>query len=93
LRSPQGFSSSPGPLPEQYPGWGDTGWVHAGKRERCNAAIDIAAEYSAQACVTAGGVPRPFRRCLSARHLHRRVDGGRGEVLYRCYGEASVWCR
>ena len=77
----------------QYPGWGDTGWVHASKRECCNAAIEIAAEYSAQACVTAGGVPRPFagasqRGTCTAEWME---DGG--EVLYRCSRAASVWCR
>ena len=78
----------------QYAGWGDTGWVYASKRDCCNAAIDIAAQYSAQACVTAGGVPRPFagasqRGTCSAEWMQ---DGG-GGLLYRCYGEASVWCR
>jgi hypothetical protein len=78
----------------QYPGWGDTGWVYASKRECCNAAIEIAAHYSAQTCVTAGGVPRPFagssqRGTCSAEWMQQ--EGG--AVLYRCYGEASVWCR
>jgi hypothetical protein len=77
----------------QYPGWGDTGWVHASKRECCNEAIAIAAEYSAQACMTAGGLPRSFagssqRGTCSAEWMQ---DGG--AILYRCYGEASVWCR
>ena len=78
----------------QYPGWGDTGWVYASKRECCNAAIEIAASYSAQACVTTGGVPRPFagasqRGTCSAEWM----QAGSGGLLYRCYGEASVWCR
>ena len=78
----------------QYPGWGDTGWVYASKRECCNAAIEIAASYSAQACVNTGGVPRPFagasqRGTCSAEWMQ---DGG-GGLLYRCQGEASVWCR
>jgi hypothetical protein len=78
----------------QYPGWGDTGWVYASKRECCNAAIEIAAQYSGQACVTAGGVPRPFagsaqRGTCSAEWMQDEAGG----VLYRCYGEASVWCR
>jgi hypothetical protein len=77
----------------QYPGWGDTGWVYASKRDCCNAAIEIAAEYSAQACITSGGVPRPFagssqRGTCSSEWM--QADGG---MLYRCYGEASVWCR
>jgi len=79
----------------QYPGWGDTGWVSASKRDCCNAAIDLAAQYSAQACVAAGGVPRPFagasqRGTCSAEWMQ---DQGGGGLLYRCYGEASVWCR
>src|SRR5207249_967564 len=40
---------------------GDTGWVYASKRECCNAAIDMAASYGAEACTTVGGVPAPFR--------------------------------
>lgn len=78
----------------QYPAWGDTGWVYASKRECCNAAIAIAAEYSAEACVTAGGVPRPFmgggqRGSCTAEWMQDDAGG----LLYRCYGEASVWCR
>jgi hypothetical protein len=78
----------------QYPGWGDTGWAYASKRECCNAAIEIAAQYSAQACIDAGGVPRPFagssqRGTCSAEW----TQGAGGDLLYRCYGEASVWCR
>src|SRR5262245_9316602 len=78
----------------QYPGWGDTGWVYASKRDCCNAAIDIAAEYSAQACMTAGGVPRPFagasQRGTCSSEWTQADDGS---LLYRCYGEAAVWCR
>ena len=78
----------------QYAGWGDTGWVYASKRECCNAAIDLAAQYSAQACATTGGVPRPFagasqRGTCSAEWM----QDGAGGLLYRCYGEATVWCR
>lgn len=78
----------------QYPGWGDTGWVYGSKRDCCNAAIEIAATYSANACVNSGGVPRPFagasqRGTCSADWM--QDDGG--ALLYRCYGEASVWCR
>jgi hypothetical protein len=77
----------------QYPGWGDTGWVYASKRDCCNAAIEIAAGYSAEACATTGGVPRAFagtsqRGTCSAEWMQQD-----GDVLYRCYGEASVWCR
>ena len=78
----------------QYPGWGDTGWVYASKRECCNAAIEIAASYSAQACVSTGGVPRPFagasQRGTCSAEWMQDADGS---VLYRCEGEASVWCR
>ena len=78
----------------QYPGWGDTGWVYASKRDCCNAAIEIAASYSAQACINTGGVPRPFagasqRGTCSAEWM----QDDSGNLLYRCNGEASVWCR
>ena len=78
----------------QYPGWGDTGWVYASKRDCCNAAIDIAAQYSAGACTNVGGVPRPFagssqRGTCSAEWMQDE----NGAVLFRCYGEAAVWCR
>jgi hypothetical protein len=78
---------------EQYQGWGDTGWVYASKRECCDAAIAIAQDYSAAACETSGGVPRPFMGggqrgvCKSD---WTQSDGG---LLYRCYAEAAVWCR
>ena len=79
---------------EQYQGWGDTGWVYASKRDCCNAAINIAAEYSAQACINMGGVPRPFagasQRGTCTSEWTQDQQGG---LLYRCYGEASVWCR
>jgi hypothetical protein len=78
----------------QYPGWGDTGWIYASKRECCNEAIDIAADYSANACTTAGGVPRPFsgasQRGTCSSEWSQDEDGS---MMYRCYGEASVWCR
>ena len=78
----------------QYSGWGDTGWVYASKRECCNAAINIAAEYSAQACINMNGVPRPFagasQRGTCTAEWMQDEQGG---MLYRCYGEASVWCR
>ena len=78
----------------QYPGWGDTGWVYASKRDCCNAAIDIAAEYSAQACLNAGGVPRPFAGSSQRGTCSSEwQQDGSGGLLYRCYGEASVWCR
>lgn len=77
-----------------YPGWGDTGWVYANKRECCNQAIAIATQYSAQACGTAGGVPVGFSgggqrgSCTS-----EWTQDDSGTLLYRCYGEAAVWCR
>src|SRR5262245_4267904 len=77
----------------QYPGWGDTGWVYASKRDCCNAAIDIAAQYSAEACVSAGGVPRPFAGASQRGTCSSEWMQAEGGVLYRCYGEASVWCR
>jgi len=78
----------------QYPGWGDTGWVYASKRECCNAAIDIAAQYSAGACANAGGVPRPFAGASQRGTCNAEwMQNEEGAVLYRCYGEASVWCR
>jgi hypothetical protein len=86
--------SAGGAVASQYPGWGDTGWVYASKRECCNAAINIAAQYSEQACVTVGGVPSPFagasqRGTCSADW----TQDDNGNMLYRCYGEAAVWCR
>src|SRR5262245_49926550 len=77
----------------QYPGWGDTGWVYASKRECCNAAIEIAAQYSAQACVTAGGVPKSFAGSSQRGTCSAEWMQGQGGLVYRCYGEASVWCR
>jgi hypothetical protein len=78
---------------EQYPGWGDTGWVYASKRDCCDAAIDIAAEYSAQACLTSGGVPRAFAGASQRGTCKSDWMQNDGALLYRCYGEASVWCR
>ena len=78
----------------QYPGWGDTGWVYASKRECCDAAIEIAASYSATACTDAGGVPRPFRGAAERGTCSAQwMQDENGSVLYRCQGEASVWCR
>jgi hypothetical protein len=78
----------------EYPGWGDTGWIYANKRDCCNEAIAIASQYSAQACVTAGGAPTSFTgggqrgSCTS-----QFMQDDDGVMMYRCYGEASVWCR
>jgi hypothetical protein len=77
----------------QYPGWSDTGWVYASKRECCRAAIDGAAEYSAHACIGAGGVPRSFAGASQRGTCTSEWTQHGGAVLYRCYGEASVFCR
>jgi hypothetical protein len=77
----------------QYPGWGDTGWVYASKRDCCNAAIGIAQQYSAEACVTSGGVPRPTTGAQRGSCQWEWTQDAEGGMLYRCYGEASVWCR
>ncbi len=78
----------------QYPGWGDTGWAYGNKRDCCNGAIDIAAQYSEQACMNSGGVPSRFagasQRGTCSAEWMQADDGG---LVYRCYGEASVWCR
>ena len=77
----------------EYPGWGDTGWVYASKSQCCNDAIAVASQYSEQACSTSGGVPSPFdgggqRGSCS----WQWTQDGQGNVMYRCYGQASVWC-
>jgi hypothetical protein len=77
----------------QYPGWGDTGWVYASKRECCDAAINIAAQYSAQACVEVGGVPKSFAGSAQRGTCSAQWMQHEGSVIYRCSGEASVWCR
>jgi len=78
----------------QYPGWGDTGWDYGSKRECCNAAIEIAASYSAQACINSGGVPSPFRGASQRGTCSAEwMQDENGDLLYRCQGEAAVWCR
>jgi hypothetical protein len=78
----------------QYPGWGDTGWVWASRRDCCLAAISIAADYSMEACITAGGRPRPTSgQQRGSCRTERAPDPETGVMLYRCYGEAAVWCR
>jgi hypothetical protein len=77
----------------QYPGWADTGWVYASKRECCRAAIEGAAQYSAQACLVAGGVPRSFAGASQRGTCSAEWTQHDGELFYRCSGEASVWCR
>src|SRR5262249_42601276 len=78
----------------QYPGWGDTGWVYASRRDCCDAAIATANQYSAQACVNTGGLPSGFRG--GGQRGTCTVDwtqDDNGDTLFRCYGEAAVWCR
>jgi hypothetical protein len=78
----------------QYPGWGETDWVYASKRACCDAAIETAAAFSAQACLDAGGVPRSFRGGAQRGTCRPQwMQDESGAILYRCYGEASVWCR
>jgi hypothetical protein len=77
----------------QYPGWGDTGWVYASKRECCLHAIAIAQDYSAQACMDSGGRPRPTTGQQRGNCQAEWMQDGEGNMLFRCYGEASIWCR
>jgi hypothetical protein len=77
----------------EFDGWGDTGWVYASKRDCCNGAIAIAQQYSATACLDSGGEPRPPMgggRGSCSSEWSQNADGS---ILYRCYAEASVWCR
>ena len=77
----------------QYPAWGDTGWVYASKRDCCDGAVQIAQEYSAQACYDAGGVPRPT---TGTRRGVCQWDSQRdawGRTVFRCQAEAALWCR
>ena len=76
-----------------YPGWGDTGWVYASKRDCCDGAIAIARDYSIQACFDTGGTPRTEFAAQRGTCRSEWMQTGDGTVLYRCYGEASVWCR
>ena len=79
----------------QYPGRGDTGWVYAGKRECCNEAIALAQDDSVNACRNVGGSPSPMRGGVQRRGFcnweSNRDDSG--ATVFRCYAEASVWCR
>jgi len=77
----------------EYPGWGDTGWVYASKRDCCNSAIGIASQYSEQACANSGGVPSTFVGGGQRGSCRWQwMQDGYGNMMYRCYGEASVWC-
>ena len=87
------FVTAVGAEASEYPGWGDTGWVYENKRDCCNDAIAIASQYSEQACTTSGGRPSPFvgggqRGSCSSQW----EQDGNGNMMYRCYGETSVWC-
>jgi len=77
----------------QYPGGGDTGWVYASKRDCCSAAIGLAAEYSARACLNVGGIPRTFAGSSQRGTCSAEWTQHEGGLLYRCYGEATVSCR
>jgi hypothetical protein len=77
----------------QYPGWGDTGWRYTSKRDCCYAAIDIAAGYSAQACLNAGGIPDSFAGASQRGTCSAEWTQSGDSLLYRCHGEAAVWCR
>ena len=77
----------------QYPAWGDTGWVYASKRDCCDGAVQIAQEYSAQACYTAGGVPRPTTGTRRGVCQWDTTRDPWGRTLFRCQAEATLWCR
>jgi hypothetical protein len=77
----------------EYPAWGDTGWVYASKRECCNAAIQIAQQYSMDACVNVGGTPRPIRGSRRGSCEAQWMQLEDGSMVYRCVSESSVWCR
>jgi hypothetical protein len=77
----------------QYPGWGDTGWDYGSKRDCCHAAIAIAQEYSAKACLDSGGRPRPTTGQQRGSCKTEWMQDEGGSMLYRCYGEAAIWCR
>ena len=77
----------------QYPGWGDTGWVYASKRDCCDAGIALAQQYSMQACADTGGVPKPTAGGQRGTCRWQWMQDSGGTILYRCYGEAAVWCR
>ena len=79
----------------QYPGRGDTGWVHAGKRDCCDHAIALAQNESAVGCQNTGGTPNPLRGGVKRRGFceWESATDDDGAVLFRCYAEASVPCR
>jgi hypothetical protein len=79
----------------EFPGWGDTGWAYASKRECCNGAVAIAQQYSAQACIDIGGTPSPLRGGVQRRGFctWETASDDSGAALFRCYAEATVPCR
>jgi hypothetical protein len=77
----------------QYPAYSDTGWGYASKRDCCNDAIAAANNNSGEACVASGGVPSPFRGSQRGSCTWDWMQDTDGYMLYRCYGEAAVWCR
>ena len=79
----------------QYPGRGDTGWVHVGKRDCCNDAIALAQEDSAFACRNIGGVPAPMRGGVQRRGFcsWESSPDDDGVIVFRCQAEATVRCR
>ena len=79
----------------QYPGWGDTGWVYASKRECCDGAIEIAQRYSVAACLNTGGVPSRMRGGVQRRGFctWESAQDATGATLFHCQAEATVPCR
>ncbi len=79
----------------QYPAWGDTGWNHSTKRDCCHDAIGIAQQESAAACRNIGGRPSPTRGGVQRRGscTWESTRGADGATVFRCYAEASLWCR
>jgi hypothetical protein len=77
----------------QYPGWGDTGWVYESKRECCLGAVRLAQHYSMKACVDSGGEPRPTTGQQRGNCRAEWAQDDDGVMMYRCYGQAAIWCR
>ena len=79
----------------QYPAWGDTGWIHHSKRDCCNDAIALAQQESAAACRNIGGTPSPTRGGVQRRGscTWESTRDHDDNTVFRCYAEASIWCR
>ena len=79
----------------QYPAWGDTGWNHHSKRDCCDDAIALAQQESAAACRNVGGTPSPTRGGVQRRGYCQweSTPTADGTTIFRCYAEASIWCR